>query len=61
MKSKCSSRQEFVIAGYVPSTVSKTAIGSLVLGAYEDGKLRHASYGGIREEGARAGQIERLA
>ena len=42
VKSKCSSRQEFVVAGYVPSSVSNTAIGSLVMGYYEEGKLRHA-------------------
>ena len=41
IKSKCSNRQEFVIAGYVPSTVSNKAIGSLVLGYYDDGKLIH--------------------
>ncbi|MBR0669135.1 hypothetical protein GXW71_32595 [Roseomonas hellenica] len=41
VKSKCSSRQELVIAGYVPSTVSPSAIGSLVLGAYEQGQLKH--------------------
>ncbi|CAG1014740.1 MAG: DNA ligase D [Rhizobiaceae bacterium] len=32
IKSKCSDRQEFVIAGYVPSTTSDRAVGSLVLG-----------------------------
>jgi bifunctional non-homologous end joining protein LigD len=31
-----------VVAGYVPSTVSSKAIGSLVLGYFEDGKLIHA-------------------
>ncbi|WP_026791833.1 DNA ligase D [Pleomorphomonas oryzae] len=41
VKSKCSARQEFVIGGYVPSTVSRQAIGSLALGVYEDGKLHH--------------------
>ncbi|MBB2189594.1 DNA ligase D [Gluconacetobacter azotocaptans] len=41
VKSKCSARQEFVIGGYVPSTVSKTAIGSLVLGVHDDGGLCH--------------------
>ncbi len=41
VKSKCSSRQEFVIGGWVPSTTSRKAIGSLVLGVYEDGKLEH--------------------
>ena len=39
VKSKCSARQEFVIAGYVPSTTSRKAIGSLVLGVYEEGVL----------------------
>ncbi|KEQ07688.1 DNA ligase D [Pseudorhizobium pelagicum] len=42
VKSKCSARQEFVVAGYVPSSVSNKAIGSLVMGYYEDGKLQHA-------------------
>ena len=42
IKSKCSDRQEFVIAGYVPSTVSKELVGSLVLGYHRDGKLVHA-------------------
>jgi bifunctional non-homologous end joining protein LigD len=41
VKSKCSARQEFVIAGYVPSSTSAKAIGSLVLGVYENGALRH--------------------
>ena len=41
VKAKCSARQEFVIGGYAPSTTSAKAIGSLVLGAYESGALRH--------------------
>jgi bifunctional non-homologous end joining protein LigD len=41
LKSKCTQRQEFVIAGYVPSTTSRKAIGSLVLGLYDSGKLLH--------------------
>lgn len=41
LKSKCSARQEFVVAGYVPSTAAKNAIGSLVMGVYENGKLDH--------------------
>ena len=40
-KTKCTQRQEFVIAGYVPSSVSPKAIGSLVLGVYEDKRLVH--------------------
>jgi bifunctional non-homologous end joining protein LigD len=42
IKSKCSKRQEFVIGGYVPSTATKNAIGSLAMGYYQDGKLKHA-------------------
>lgn len=41
VKSKCSERQEFVIAGYVPSSAAPKAVGSLVLGVYEDGDLSH--------------------
>ena len=41
VKSKCSAHQEFVVAGYVPSTTSRKAIGSLVLGVYEGGALHH--------------------
>ncbi len=39
VKSKCSARQEFVVGGYVPSTTGQAAIGSLILGVYEGGKL----------------------
>lgn len=41
VKSKCASRQEFVIGGYVPSSVSRHAIGALVLGLYNDKGLEH--------------------
>lgn len=41
IKSKCSERQEFVIGGFVPSSTSDRAIGSLALGVHENGKLRH--------------------
>jgi len=41
IKSKCTHRQEFVIAGYVPSSTGANAIGSLVLGLYEKSKLVH--------------------
>lgn len=42
VKAKCSERQEFVVAGYTPSSTSRKAIGSLLLGYYEKGKLMHA-------------------
>jgi bifunctional non-homologous end joining protein LigD len=38
-KSKCSARQEFVIGGYVMSSTSRKAIGSLALGAFDKGAL----------------------
>lgn len=40
VKSKCTLRQEFVIAGYVPSDKTGRGIRSLVLGVTEGGKLR---------------------
>ncbi|WP_336802089.1 DNA ligase D [Kaistia sp. MMO-174] len=40
LKVKGSARQEFVIGGYVPSTTSRRAIGSLVLGVQADGALQ---------------------
>ncbi len=40
-KAKCSARQEFVIGGFVPSTATRNAIGSLVLGVYEGDAFRH--------------------
>lgn len=42
IKSKCLERQEFVVAGYVPSTTARNAIGSLVLGYFDKGKLAYA-------------------
>ena len=39
LKIKFTERQEFVIVGYVPSTATPKAIGSLVLAYHEDGRL----------------------
>jgi bifunctional non-homologous end joining protein LigD len=39
LKSKCHKRQEFVIGGFKPSTASHDAIGSLLLGVYENGEF----------------------
>jgi bifunctional non-homologous end joining protein LigD len=41
VKAKCSAQQEFVIAGYVPSSTGREAIGSLVLGVYDGAELRY--------------------
>ncbi len=42
VKAKCSDRQEFVVAGYAPSTVDPRAIGALILAYNRDGKLHYA-------------------
>jgi bifunctional non-homologous end joining protein LigD len=42
IKTKCANAQEFVVGGFVPSTVLPRAIGSLVVGYYEQGKLVYA-------------------
>jgi bifunctional non-homologous end joining protein LigD len=42
VKSKCVERQEFVILGYVPSTVSSRSVGSLALGYHDSGNLIYA-------------------
>jgi bifunctional non-homologous end joining protein LigD len=56
IKTKCSDRQELVIAGFVPSTADAHAVGALVLGAYDHGKLRYAGRTGtgFTHETARA-------
>jgi bifunctional non-homologous end joining protein LigD len=41
-KSKCTQRQEFVIAGYLPSEKTGRGLRSLIMAFYEDGKLRPA-------------------
>ena len=57
IKCKCSARQEFVIAGYVPSTTGRKAIGSLALGVYEGEALRYVGRVGT---GFSAGVAEAL-
>jgi hypothetical protein len=42
LKSKCVERQEFVILGYVPSTVTTRSVGSLALGYHDNGNLDYA-------------------
>jgi bifunctional non-homologous end joining protein LigD len=39
LKTKCSDRQEFVVAGFAPSTADKHSVGALILGVYKDGQL----------------------
>lgn len=42
LKLKCSLRQEFVIGGYTDRSNSTKEVGNLLLGVYEEGKLRFA-------------------
>jgi bifunctional non-homologous end joining protein LigD len=42
LKVKCNKAQEFVIAGYTPSSKGLPGFGSLVLGVYDKGKLQYA-------------------
>ncbi len=42
LKTKCTDRQELVVAGYAPSTADAQAIGSLIVGYYEAGELKYA-------------------
>lgn len=42
IKAKCSLRQEFVIAGFVPSSISSSMVGALALGYFDKGKLVYA-------------------
>lgn len=64
IKSKCSARQEFVIGGYTPSSTSRQAIGSLVLGVYEGKALQYVGRVGTGFSGKVAedlfNQLERL-
>jgi bifunctional non-homologous end joining protein LigD len=42
LKFKCSAEQELVIGGYTAPRGSRTDLGALLLGHYEDGRLRYA-------------------
>ena len=42
MKVKCNKQQEFIIAGYTPSSKGLPGFGSLVLGVYEKSNLVYA-------------------
>ena len=54
VKSKCVARQEFVVLGYSPSTVAAGAVGALLLGYYDGGKLIYAGRVGTGWSGAEA-------
>jgi bifunctional non-homologous end joining protein LigD len=46
IKSRCTQRQEFVIAGYLPSDKTGRGLRSLIVGYYEGGELKSAGHVG---------------
>jgi bifunctional non-homologous end joining protein LigD len=64
LKVKCSKQQEFVIAGYTPSSKGLPGFGSLVLGVYEKGKLVYAGRVGtgfsFKQRGDLKKQLDKL-
>lgn len=46
IKSKCALSEELIIIGYVPSSTSRQAVGSLILGFYDGKELVHAGRAG---------------
>ena len=65
LKVKCVKQQEFVIAGYTPSSKGLPGFGSLVLGVYEKGKLVYAGRVGtgftFKQRGDLKKQLDKLA
>jgi bifunctional non-homologous end joining protein LigD len=65
LKLKCAWEQEFVIGGYTDPGGSRTDFGALLVGYYEDGRLRYAGKVGtgytaavLRDLGARLRELE---
>ena len=66
LKFKCANEQEFVIGGYTEPQGSRTGLGALLIGYYDDGDLRYAGKVGTGYDQAtldmlsrRLGRIER--
>ncbi len=60
VKSKCMLRQEFVVVGFLPASDRKNAVGSLVLGYFDNGELMHAGRAGTGYSAAEAGSLYKL-
>lgn len=60
LKSKCIQTDEFVIIGYVPSSVSPNAVGALVVGYYDRNRLIYAGRVGTGFTNRRAAELYRL-
>ena len=65
LKSKCVKRQEFVILGYIPSSVAAGMVGALMLGYFAAGKLTYAGRVGTgwstREAASLKQELEAIA
>src|SRR6267142_6792994 len=65
LKVKCAKQQEFVIAGYTPSSKNLPGFGSLVLGVYEKGKLVYSGRVGtgftFKQRGDLKKQLEKIS
>ncbi|MFA6267453.1 MAG: DNA ligase D, partial [Pseudolabrys sp.] len=59
IKTKCTGRQEFVIAGFVPSTADAHTVGALVLGVHGKGGLTYAGRTGTGFTHATARELYR--
>ena len=59
LKSKCSDRQELVVAGFAPSTADAHAVGALVLALYDHGKLKYVGRTGTGFTHASARELYR--
>ncbi|MET0598354.1 MAG: DNA ligase D [Mesorhizobium sp.] len=59
IKSKCTTRQEFVLAGYLPSEAAGRGVRSLVVGYYEDGALKPAGRVGTGFSGKVAADLKK--
>ncbi|MDH0867274.1 DNA ligase D [Mitsuaria sp. GD03876] len=59
IKLKCQLRQEFVVVGFTDRSDGAKALGSLLLGYYEDGELRYAGRVGTGWSHALAGELHK--
>jgi bifunctional non-homologous end joining protein LigD len=65
LKVKCNKQQEFVVAGYTPSSKGLPGFGALVLGVYDKGKLVYAGRVGtgftFKQRGDLKKQLDKLS
>ncbi len=59
-KTKCTSRQEFIIGGYTEPKGGRVGVGALLLGVYEKGKLRYAGKVGTGFDTKQLKEMEKM-